>query len=117
MLFNEYNEAFNKKIKSKEDKVNKIIDKYIEMCEDCPNKNIINDAKAAFKTALIDMITINDCEWIVQAVLNVKKFRGNNREDMILLEKFMRNFAWELGNGELQGKMKGDPEEQDSIIE
>ena len=36
---------------------------------------------------------------------------------MILLEKFMRNFAWELDNGELQGKMKGDPEEQYSIIE
>jgi hypothetical protein len=87
------------------------------MCEACPNKNIINDAKAAFKTALFDMMTINNCEWIVQAVLNVKKFRGNNIEDMILLEKFMRNFAWELDNGELQGKMKGDPEEQDSIIE
>ena len=87
------------------------------MCDACPNKNIINDAKAAFKTALIDMMTINNCVWIVLAVLyDVKKFRGNSREGMIFLEKFMRNFAWELGNGELQGKMKGNPEEQDSII-
>ena len=65
MLFNEYNKAFNTKIKSKEGKVNKIIDKYIEMCDGCTNKNIINDAKAAFKTALFDMMTINNCEWIV----------------------------------------------------
>jgi hypothetical protein len=91
--------------------------KDIEIWKDCEKKKIISDAKAAFKNALIDMMTIDDCEWIVQAVLNVKKFKGNNREDIILLEKFMRNFAWELDNGELQGKMKGKPKKLYSIIE
>ncbi len=68
------------------------------------------------------MMTMKNGQWIVNVILNVndlKKFRKNKREDLILLEKFMRNFAKELNDGELQGKMSKErnPENEKSIIE
>jgi hypothetical protein len=71
---------------------------------------------------VVEMMTMKNGQWIVNVILNVndlKKFRKNKREDLILLEKFMRNFAQELNDGELQGKMSKErnPENEKSIIE
>jgi hypothetical protein len=71
---------------------------------------------------VVEMMTMKNGQWIVNVILNVndlKKFRKNKREDLILLEKFMRNFAKELNDGELQGKMSKErnPENEKSIIE
>ena len=103
MLFNQYKEELYDDVEENEAKYNKIIDDYIKECKDYQDKNIINDAKLAFKDAVVEMMT---GQWIVNVILNdLKKFRKNKREDLILLEKFMRNFAQELSDGELQGKM------------
>jgi hypothetical protein len=111
-----------KDVKENEAKHNKIIEDYIKKCKDYDDKDIINDSKLAFKDAVVEMMTMKNGQWIVNVILNVndlKKFRNNKREDLILLEKFMRNFAKELSDGELQGKMSKErnPESEKSIIE
>ena len=117
MLFNQYNKKLYDDVERNEAKHNKIIEDYIKKCKDYDDKDIINDSKLAFKDAVVEMMT---GQWIVNVILNdLKKFRKNKREDLILLEKFMRNFAEELNDGELQGKMskKRNPENEKSIIE
>jgi hypothetical protein len=117
MLFNQYKEELYDDVEENEAKYNKIIEDYIKECKNCHDKNIINDAKLAFKDAVVEMMT---GQWIVNVILNdLKKFRKNKREDLILLEKFMRGFAKELKDGELQGIMskKRNPENEKSIIE
>ena len=117
MLFNQYKEELYDDVEENEAKYNKIIEDYIKECKDYHDKDIINDAKLAFKDAVVEMMT---GQWVVNVILNdLKKFRKNKREDLILLEKFMRNFAEELRDGELQGKMSKErnPEKEKSIIE
>lgn len=120
MLFNQYEKALYDEVNENEAKHNKIIEDYIKKCEDYHDKNIINDSKDAFKAAVVERLTMKNGQWIVNLILNdLDKFKKNKREDLILLEKFMRNFAGELNDGELQGKMskKRNPEGEKSIIE
>jgi hypothetical protein len=65
MLFNQYKGELYDDVQENEAKHNKIIEDYIKECKDYHDKDIINDAKLAFKDAVAEMMT---GQWIVNVI-------------------------------------------------